>query len=61
MTPKQFATYIKRTGLSQRQLALELDVSRNTIAAYLSGSIEMPRVFDLALKAFAVQLKEREQ
>ena len=55
MTPKQFAAYLKRTGLSQRELALELEVSRNTIAAYLSGAQEMPRVFDFAL----VELENR--
>ena len=60
MTPKQFAAYLKRTGLSQRQLALELEVSRNTIAAYLAGTIQMPRVFDLALKAFAAEMKEKQ-
>ncbi len=48
----QFEGYLKRVGLSQRELAVELDVSRNTIAAYLSGKQPMTRVFDLALKQF---------
>lgn len=58
MTPKQFAAYLKRTGLSQRQLALELDVSRNTVAAYLAGTVEMPRVFDFALVELESRLGE---
>ena len=59
MTPKQFAAYLKHTKLSQRQLALELEVSRNTIASYLAGTIEIPRTFDLALKAFAAELEKK--
>jgi len=49
VTPKQFAAYLKKHKLSQRQIALELDVSRNTVAYYLDGSWEIPRVFEFAL------------
>lgn len=51
MTPDAFRAYLKRNGLSQAEAARQLEVSRNTIAYYLSGKWPIPRVFELALEA----------
>ncbi len=56
MTPKQFQTYLDKNGLSQKKAAEHLEVSRNTIAYYLSGKWPIPKVFELALKALEDEL-----
>ena len=58
MTPKQFAAYLKRTGLSQKKAAEHLGVSRNTIAYYLSGKWPIPTVFEFALDELERRLGE---
>ncbi len=56
MTPKQFQKYLDKHGLSQKKAAEHLEVSRNTIAYYLSGKWPIPKVFELALKALEDEL-----
>lgn len=60
MTAAELEAWMDRHGISQAGLARELEVSRNTIAVYLSGGQEMPRVFDLALKAIEAKMKEKQ-
>lgn len=58
MTPEQFRAYLKRHGLSQAEVARQLEVSRNTIAYYLSGKWPIPRVFEFALDELEKRLGE---
>lgn len=51
MTPDAFRAFLNRNGLSQAEAARQLEVSRNTIAYYLSGKWPIPKVFELALEA----------
>jgi transcriptional regulator with XRE-family HTH domain len=51
MTPDALRAFLTRNGLSQAEAARQLEVSRNTIAYYLSGKWPIPRVFELALEA----------
>lgn len=55
MTPDTFRAFLDRNGLSQAEAARQLEVSRNTIAYYLSGKWPIPKVFELAL----AELKRR--
>jgi transcriptional regulator with XRE-family HTH domain len=50
MTPEDLRAYLDRFGLSQAELARQLDVSRTTVNHYLSGKWPIPKVFELALK-----------
>lgn len=56
MTPDEFRAWLERHGMSQRELARRLDVSRNTVAYYLSGRWPIPKVFEMALKALEKEL-----
>ncbi|MDP2328292.1 MAG: helix-turn-helix transcriptional regulator [Dehalococcoidia bacterium] len=49
-----------RLGMSQRDLAAELDVPANTVARWERGelAIHHPRVLELALEMIAQQAKE---
>ena len=53
---EQFRQYLDKNGLSQKKVAEHLEVSRNTIAYYLSGKWPIPKVFSLALKALEDEL-----
>jgi len=51
MNPDDLRSFLDRNSLSQAALARRLDVSRNTVAYYLSGKWPIPKVFELALEA----------
>lgn len=51
MTGEQFKMWRNNLGLSQEGAAEALDLSLNTIQAYESGDLQIPKVVELACKA----------
>ncbi|MGR8942254.1 MAG: helix-turn-helix domain-containing protein [Gammaproteobacteria bacterium] len=51
MTGEQFKVWRDNLGLSQEGAAEALDLSLNTVQAYESGSLQIPKVVELACKA----------
>lgn len=51
MTGKEFEVWRSNLGLSQKGAAESLDLSLNTIQAYESGELPIPKVVELACKA----------
>ena len=56
MTAAELEAWMDRHGISQAGLARELEVSRNTLAAYLTGKQEIPQVFKMAIKGLEKEL-----
>ena len=50
MKPAQLEDWMARHSFSQAELARQLEVSRQTLAAYLTGTQEIPLIFELAVK-----------
>lgn len=51
MTGEQFKTWRNNLGLSQEGAAEALELSPNTIQAYETGELPIPKVVELACKA----------
>ena len=51
MTGEQFKVWRNNLGLSQSGAAEALDLALNTIQAYESGELTIPKVVELACKA----------
>jgi transcriptional regulator with XRE-family HTH domain len=51
MTGEQFKVWRNNLGLSQEGAAEAMDLSLNTIQAYESGELRIPKVVELACKA----------
>ncbi|MCK5274807.1 MAG: helix-turn-helix transcriptional regulator [Alphaproteobacteria bacterium] len=51
MTGEQFKVWRSNLGLSQSGAAEALDLALNTIQAYESGELPIPKVVELACKA----------
>lgn len=56
MTSSDFATWLDHMGLSQRQAAVMLDISRNSVAKYLE--IGAPALVGYACAALAAGLPQ---
>lgn len=54
MTRTELRALRKHLGLTQEQLAVELDMSRDAVARYESGRSAIPRVVALACEQVAI-------
>ena len=54
MTPAEFAAARHALGLSQPQLAEELDIHPMTVSKYERGALAVPRVAELAMRSLAL-------
>ncbi|MCZ6906516.1 MAG: helix-turn-helix domain-containing protein [Deltaproteobacteria bacterium] len=58
MTGKQFKKLRESTGLSQTQLAREIDMYVRTISRWETGELPVPKVAKLALRFIQQRRKE---
>ncbi len=59
MTGKQFKKLRQSTGLSQTQLAKEIDMYVRTISRWETGELSVPKVAELALRFLAQRPKQK--
>jgi DNA-binding transcriptional regulator YiaG len=61
MEPTEFKKLRKSVGLSQSQLARELDLYVRTISKYENDDLVIPKVTELALRYVVKQAKQKER
>jgi DNA-binding transcriptional regulator YiaG len=61
MEPTEFKKLRKSVGLSQSQLARELDLYVRTISKYENDDLVIPKVTELALRYVVQQAKQKER
>ena len=61
MRPTEFKKLRKSVGLSQSQLARELDLYVRTISKYENDDLTIPKVTELALRYVVQQAKQKER
>jgi transcriptional regulator with XRE-family HTH domain len=61
MEPSEFKKLRKSVGLSQSQLAQELDLYVRTISKYENDDLTIPKVTELALRYVVQQAKQKER
>ena len=61
MQPTEFKKLRKSVGLSQSQLARELDLYVRTISKYENNDLVIPKVTELALRYVVQQAKKKER
>ena len=61
MQPTEFKKLRKSVGLSQSQLARELDLYVRTISKYENDDLVIPKVTELALRYVVQQTKQKER
>ena len=61
MLPTEFKKLRKSVGLSQSQLAQELDLYVRTISKYENDDLVIPKVTELALRYVVQQAKQKER
>jgi len=61
MTGREFKKLRESTGLSQSQLARELDLYVRTISKYENDDLVIPKVTELALRYVVQQAKQKER
>jgi DNA-binding transcriptional regulator YiaG len=61
MEPTEFKKLRKSVGLSQSQLARELDLYVRTISKYENDDLVIPKVTELALRYVVQQAKKKER
>jgi transcriptional regulator with XRE-family HTH domain len=61
MTAKQFRSALESLGLSQRDLAKELDVTPNTVWRWASGAQPVPKVVALAMAYLELKSTGRDE
>jgi transcriptional regulator with XRE-family HTH domain len=59
MTPADLKRRREALGLTQEQLARELDVTTMTVSRYERGVNAIPHIFELALEALERRRKEK--
>lgn len=50
MTPKQLKKAIEMVGMSQREMARQLDIDERTMRRYCAGHLPIPHVVGLAVE-----------
>jgi transcriptional regulator with XRE-family HTH domain len=61
MEPTEFKKLRKSVGLSQSQLAQELDLYVRTISKYENDDLTIPKVTELALRYVVQRAKQKER